>query len=190
MNTAGALVSYIIGKSESNVANPLPFFSSGIKFGGRWVLTHGSLISAMKAAEKILENRQNGVDFQRDKGYKALPTVYVSYEWNDNVLVQNPADVSESLKNSTIDGRAVSNIVVSPGKIRFLWKCDLLANIFDNLFTNWTIGHKQGDLQEQDGTGKNFLPVFVLIDIGGDEIIFFYFTIYNITIIEMLLLKL
>lgn len=179
MNTAGALVSYSIGKTESSVANPLPFSSSGIIFEERFVLTHGSLLSPLKAADKILKNHKKGVVFEGDKiHYKALPTVYVSYEENDNShdnLVWNPADVSNNLTNSPIEGRDVFNIVVSPGKIMFLWKCELLANIIENLFTNWTIGHKQGDLQEQDEIGKNFISVFVLIDIGGNEITFLFF---------------
>lgn len=173
MNTAGAIVSYSIGKLNNSVANPLPVSSSGIKFGGRWVLTHGSLISPMKVAQNIL-NKKIGVDSKTDSNYKALPTVYVSYEDNNIDLVRSPADVGNSLTNLSIDGRDVPNIVVAAGKIRFLWKCELLANIIDNLFNNWTIGHKEGDQQEQNETGKNFLPVFMLIDIGGNEIIIFF----------------
>ncbi|GBP90277.1 hypothetical protein EVAR_61355_1 [Eumeta japonica] len=138
MSTEGVMVSY--NHSEGEHANIVTVAASGIKFGDRWVLTHGSILSPLKQAKDI--NRAKGKPILSEQFYENLPEIYVTCERPKSDELQKYYDGLEalsrqrSLEGPTDPEHSSYQVRVLTGRICHVWQCPLLDRNCIKIYKN------------------------------------------------------
>lgn len=167
MSVEGVIVSYNHTRDQSIVT----VAASGILFSKRWVLAHGSMLSLLEQAKEI--DRLKNKPILHEEFYNNLPEIYVTCEApKDETSLPNNTKQLELLSRhrnaEELESHSSYQIRVLTGQICHVWKCPILDRCINDILYSWTIGHKDGNIEEQTDLGKSLLSVFVLIDLESD----------------------
>ncbi|KAJ0173936.1 hypothetical protein K1T71_010082 [Dendrolimus kikuchii] len=166
MAVEGVMVSYNYSEDNEH-ANIVTVSASGIRFANRWVLTHGSILSPIKGA-KVIQNCK-GKPMLNEEFYMKLPEIYVTCEKRKSKKSSVYEDVEMLSRERSVQSGELEHssyqIRVLTGRICHVWQCPILDRCVDDILYSWTVGHRDGDMQNQTQLGKALLSVFVLIDL-------------------------
>lgn len=100
MGVEGVMVSYNYS-DDGELANILTVSASGLKYSGRWVLTHGSILSPLKQASVIKNAR--GRPILNEEFYNDLPEIYVTCEKEPSKVPNVYEDVEKLSRERSLD---------------------------------------------------------------------------------------